>query len=221
MQIFSYNSFESVLVTNQKLIIMKKIIAILLTLIVTINSHGQNCSVIEYFHCEPAYVQLQGQLDIFYKGKYVSNDENLINYLNKHTYSFEENGKLYMVSYEPCDECVSNTFYRYNQMKTRNLYLYRLDNDGWKVASNKPLQTDYRYLTSSGDYVTDNYISVREFDTNKLSGWVMKQKDGFVEIRLLNYYFSHLSEHRYPVFYNSHILIKSNGNETYTVISNK
>lgn len=76
-----------------------------------------------------------------------STDDQYYNYLTYMTgdqmYSFFLNKKFYMLSYDICTSCTKNSDI------TRGLYLFRLDEDKWKIACYEPVQIDYYRLESS------------------------------------------------------------------------
>jgi len=80
--------------------------------------------------------------------------KSLMRYLNMYTYSFVYKKKLYMLSYDSCitynDTCTAY----YGTLSSghpiiRGLYLFRLDDNAWVKASDKPVQIDYETLKST------------------------------------------------------------------------
>lgn len=115
--------------------------------------------------------------------------------LNANVYHFYENDKLYVVSHDT--STAYKSIYRpKNGIKERDIYLYRLDEDGWKIASDL-VKTDF-WNTDSGDWevITSNFIinKERKCDLNDLVGEelgyseVNKLPDGSVKMKVMFFY---------------------------------
>jgi hypothetical protein len=143
-------------------------------------------------------------------------------YLDKRTYSFFSNDKLYMLSYEDMEFTEKQLMEIPQTRIERKLYLYRLDADGWVIACDKPVMTAYADRTSYISYfprrtAEDNSDNISEFKGTAKNGSVTIGADGTVTIILvchtsidLNKVPSHLT------FYNSKpIVLKPSTDGTY------
>jgi len=134
---------------------------------------------------------------------------------NYNTYSFKVKDRIYdfknfIVSYEQYPDNNLTSGYNSNEKRERNLYLYRLDGDGWKIASNI-LQTDYKIADNNGNIISYNiYYPQTGKDDN-----IIILKDGTVKITLTNI---SNAPNNGENFSTKTIYLKSIGNEKYLVI---
>jgi hypothetical protein len=128
-------------------------------------------------------------------------------------YSFFSDEKLYMLSYDTCETCHLPNWHT-NMRLERGLYLFRLDDGGWKIASNKPVQIDWSECDKDGDFSYFSYFP-KKFRDNNIKGFVNQLDNGNVEIRIINHQIIG-NYGKLEHFYND-ILLIPNGDETYNV----
>ena len=129
---------------------MKNLIGILTILLITAGVFGQQCGIsLSEFASNPATI--------------VKPTFNISQgYLDLNTYSFWEDGDLFILSYDPDEEFRDNNIIWGEGKKTRNIFLYRLDGDKWVKASNL-VKTDS--FDSDGNY---DYYYPKRRDLNEL-----------------------------------------------------
>lgn len=99
------------------------------------------------------------------------------------TYSFEQNQKFYMISYDTCKNCSFSGVYG-DKVVTRNLYLFRLDGVTWVRASNV-IQTDTR-IKNGSQIITNAYLPVyMGSDRPEIKGSVKILSNGIVQVKLV------------------------------------
>jgi len=153
--------------------------------------------------------------------------QNFVNYLTGNNfYSFFQNKKLYMISYDVCTTCYGEP--SVEKPITRGLYLFRLDKDGWTKACYEPIQIDYYKLTSSVDesnkpqhniWSTYCYVPSKKYNSPSVKdGSVTVSANGEVTIVLVNYKRYLESDHAIKQSYeNRTITLIQNDGENYTI----
>jgi len=158
---------------------MKKLIGLITVLLLSTSIFGQRGAELCDFSGSPAtIVKQQFELDQ--------------RYLDKCTYSFWVSDTLFVLSYDPKQEYANNGYlYGKPAINTRNVYLYRLDTDGWKVASTLVkadyLKKDENDITSY-DYIITSRRDYNDFIDGIGYSYVKQEDSGIVKIRLLNFY---------------------------------
>ena len=130
------------------------------------------------------------------------------------TYSFEINGKTYMLSYDTSKEYL-NFGKTGNEVEKRNVYLHRLDNDGWKIASTV-VKTDY-WCTDENrayDMYYQNMADLSELIDGIGTPYVNRLENGIVKIRLLSFYSNERADQGFNYRWDEIVLIPQ-GDETY------
>jgi hypothetical protein len=152
-------------------------------------SYSQDYSwdcAIDYFRYRPAYEQISEKLKKYYNNKIDYGNSKLNKFLQEKTYSFVENGSLFMISYEP-----KQNLKKINNHLTekRYVYLYRLDkNLLWYKACSEPIRIDS--ITYQNNLTIKNvYYPLRDgYGSKECIGYV-KHYNNNVEINL-TYYFN-------------------------------
>lgn len=150
--------------------------------------------------------------------------QNYLKYLTgDHFYSFIQNGKLYMFSYDVCVACYANP--SIDRDITRGLYLFRLDNDGWTKVCYEPVQIDHYSLDSSIDkpnvpehniWSSYTYVPNRKYNDNV--GSVTVSADGEVTIVLINRIWRYDDKYiATESFENKTVTLVQNDGEMYTI----
>jgi len=128
----------------------------------------------------------------------------------KNVYAFYNDTALYVLSYE---EKYSEPFdpdipaYPKNRI-TRNMYLFRQTENGWVVACDKAIQTDY--------YDKNSYTSYQKQPND--GGSISTSSDGTVTIILVNYIMPDLNDTQSRFKYTlKTIVLKPKGDGTYIV----
>lgn len=196
---------------------MKRLIAIVGILLLTNILFGQLYGgLLNYFYEKPA------QNDVSIKDVIELNPD-FQDYLNKKTYSFFNKGKLYMLSYEDRQFSEKEFLERPQVRIERNLYLYRLDDSGWKIACNKPVMVGYVDRTSYVSYFPwrtagDKPDDEKEFGGNAKNGSVKVSDNGIVTIVLINHRCDNLDKNDSKItFFNLTVVLKPNPDRTYNV----
>jgi hypothetical protein len=162
-----------------------------------------------YFHNKPVY-------------QYISDGD--IRMQIEETYSFVCNGRTFVVSYDTCKACMSSTNYE-GMRQERPLYLFRLTESGWVIASDNPLQVDWEEtqngITSYVSYFPwrtagDKLDDEREFGGGAKNGSVKISPDGFVTIVIINHSMDDES-HGKLKFSNKKIVLLPKGDGTFEV----
>lgn len=147
----------------------------------------------------------------------------LLDYLNKKTYSFFNEGKLYMLSYEDRQFSEKELIESPQTRIERNLYLYRLDYCGWTIACDKPIMVGYVDRTSYVSYFPwrtagDKFSDELEFSSTAKNGCVNVASDGKVTIVLVCHKSDDLDKHRSKItFYNATVTLAPSSDGTYMV----
>jgi len=164
---------------------MKKILMLLITIIPTINVFSQTCgSALCEFSQPAAYLSITLPI----------NDKSR-NYLELNTYLFWANGKFYTISYDTCSNV--HGYYHYGDRFERNVYLFRLDDSVWHIASNI-IKVDYDNVDANGIRSFDYYFPSKHDITDAIGsknikegvnkGYVKKLSNGNIEMRLLYFH---------------------------------
>jgi len=178
---------------------MKKLFILLTFTLLSVSLIGQTIGmggVADYFCEKPRHEQMIIMFD---------------NPFDKETYWFVANGDTFMVSYEPYLGDINDIRWGDNEKRVRNLYLYRLDSDGCKIAVDKPLRVDYKWNVDEGSILC-NYYYPR---LNK-GGSVELKNDGTIVIYLTVMY-NTVSERSKTFFNTESIFLTPINNKTYQV----
>jgi len=132
-------------------------------------------------------------------------------------FSFEANGKTFMLSYDV--DCKKHTNYARSpeRIVERNIYLHRLDKDGWEIASDL-VKTDFWNKDSRAYdmyYDTRNDLSELIKDTTKAS--VEVYDNGMVKMKFLSFYGEYNGDRRWKYRWDD-VLFLPNGDGTYKVL---
>ncbi len=179
---------------------MKKLLGIFIVLSLNLSVMGQHSGVFGRITDQPEYELLgymfdADDLNAFIDGK-VNNNIDML-------YSFVNDGKLYLLSYD-----VASTNYRttaYGQTKERNLWLFSWDGKKWSKASTSPIQIDYKKRDNNGVQSHDMYYPLRD-------------KGGLVEMRDNGYVFMRITRHTLDT-YEAHIQPQSDFYEVEIVLT--
>jgi hypothetical protein len=174
---------------------MKKLFILLTITLLSITAIGQEIGmggVADFFRDIPAYKM--------FECKRLNLEE---------TYSFVVNGKQYLVSYEERPDNLNSSAWKNGEKRIRNLYLYRLDSDGWKIATDAPLKIDYKQYVD-GVHVANYYYPC----LNK--GGSVEFQDGGVIAIYLTYMFNTPVTQR-TRFDTKSIILAPTGNNMYHV----
>jgi len=191
--------------TVTKLVIMKKLFTLSVVLLLTCSVFGQTQGAFNGIKKESDH------LDLF------------VNELTN-TYSFEADGKFYMLSYDTCSTCVGKISLNDGETMERELWLFCQNTNGvWSKATTEPIQIDYWKKSISGIYSHDLYFP--RFTPAKNKEYVKWLKDGWVTMSIAcqtiaDYDFER-SGKSYSDFYNRVIVLKPNGDGIYTVYGPK
>jgi uncharacterized protein (TIGR02145 family) len=141
----------------------------------------------------------------------------------ENTFSFVTNGKQYLVSYDNTN--MDTLHYKLMLPKyeivERNLYLYRLDTDGWKIAVDKPLKIDFeKEVGYPGIRLCDYYYPLYTMDG--LNAGASFQEDGTVKLDIIIMYneLSNLKKTKYRI-HEVELLPLSDGNYQVKANANK
>jgi hypothetical protein len=144
-------------------------------------------------------------------------------YLSKHTYSFFIGDQFYMLSYgDDCLKCYNEVEQPQNKLE-RNLYLFRLDDSGWTIASDKPVQVDYEDRNSYISYFPwriagDKSDDEKQFGGSAKNGSVHVSVDGTVTIVLINHKMNDLSKSGSKIeFFNRPVVLKPKPDGTFNI----
>ena len=132
-------------------------------------------------------------------------------------FSFEANGKTFMLSYDNNKEYKNYSSSGLPSIK-RNIYLHRLDNDGWKVASDL-VKTDFWNTDEERAY--DMYLETRR-DLTELIGDTTQASvevydNGSVKMKFLSFYSHKRADNKWHWRWDE-VLFVPNGDETYKVL---
>jgi hypothetical protein len=150
--------------------------------------------------------------------------QNYLKYLTgDHFYSFFQDEKLYMLSYDVCVTCYTEPSVKKDI--TRGLYLFRLDANGWSKACYEPVQIDHFGLDSSIDepnvqqhniWSSYTYVPNRKYLNNV--GSVTVSTDGEVTIVLINRKWRYNDKYtETESFENKTVTLVRNDGELYTI----
>lgn len=186
---------------------MKKIIFILAAILIFSNSFAQYGGAYDYFQQMPRYQKklmfygndFRAMCNSAYTDEYYFKADNPL-------YGF----KIYIISYEPYPDNNLTQSYKYGEKRERNLYLYRLDGDGWKIASDKPIRVDYMMCDNNGSISYDYYFPLLD-----KGGYVKNMNNGNIEINLTILVRQQTDE---PVFHNEIIILQPIDGEKYRVL---
>lgn len=146
---------------------MKRLINILAITLLSIDLFGQGHN---FFKEPPLYV----------------GEQVLFNFQN--TYAFVADGKDFIVSYDTCYKCEHTVIWHDGEKRERNLYLFRKDFDGWKIACDEPLQTDFMKC-DNGIFSYAHYYPMITKEHNMFGnckGYVTQLDNGNIEIQIIN-----------------------------------
>ena len=151
---------------------LKNLIIVFILLHSICKLYGQTFGgVYDYFSQLPAY-----QMSLLYCDDFT---QMRTGHFIKETYSFVSNEKPYMISYDTYkDNNLTNSFVD-GEKRERQLFLFRLDCDGWKIASDK-LRTDFKEARKGVNSIQYDYY----FPRLDKGGYVKKTADGIFEIGL-------------------------------------
>ncbi len=205
---------------------MKRILAVIMILMLSKGIYAQYGGALDNFDERPLYVHITEIINKDYGGYLPTGDKTFLAYLERGTFSFFDGGKLFVLSYEwdaVYDEVLKDNrlHFKFGEVKERSIYLFRLDGKRWVKAS-KPLKTDFYAMDINNIYSYDYYYPYKDgFGENpKNNGYIKKMANGYVEIQLTSLRISDVSDPRLmPIFYNEIFLLKSNDNETYSIVN--
>lgn len=146
---------------------MKKLINLLILTLLCVSLFGQGYN---YFKEPPLFA---GERALFYFNNALA---------------FTVNGKDFMVSYDTCYKCEHIVIWYDGEKRERNLYLFRRDSTGWKIACDEPLQTDYMKCDSGIFSYVRYYPMITEKHNmfKNCIGKVTKSENGNIEFQILN-----------------------------------
>jgi hypothetical protein len=207
---------------------MKKIIALSITMLLTISTYGQTSGVYHIIaNRYPDHITLEK--DVMRFGgvdniKAYLTDRNTAKYaeiFEKKAYSFVENGKLYVVSYDTIRKTIDDCFNdgginNCAEHLERDVHLFCWDNGKWSIATDEPIQTDYEKRVKDVR-ILENYYPMFYPDWNapepEYGQKVEKLDGGIVKITLVSH--KHTGEDIYSKFYQKIIFLIPNGDGTY------
>jgi hypothetical protein len=135
------------------------------------------------------------------------------------TYSFEADGKFYMLSYDTCSACVGKTMWKNNEIIKRGVWLFCQDTNGrWSKATTEPIQVDYM-KTVNGVFSHNLYFPMEHKPEH--GQFVGKRSDGDIQITIAcqtigDYDFERSGKPRSD-FYRRIVLLTPTGDGTYAV----
>jgi hypothetical protein len=156
------------------------------------------------------------------KFKILLNEKSMKDYLSKKTYSFFSTDKFYMLSYEDMEFTQKQLIERPQTRKERKLYLYRLDDNGWTIACNKPVMVGYVDRTSYVSYFPWRTSGDMPNDEKQIApaknGGVDVSPEGVVTMVLINHRSDNLDKIGSTIiFFNSIVVFTPNPDGTYKV----
>ena len=196
---------------------MKSLYFIIGLILFTNTAFGQLWGgLLNYFYEKPAinYITLQDVQAL---------KSDFLDYLNKKTYSFFNEGKLFMLSYEDREFSEKELIEQPQTRITRNLYLYSLDESGWSIACDKPIMVGYVDRTSYLSYFPwrtagDKPSDELEFGGTAKNGSVTVAANGVITIVLVNHKSDDLNKNDSRVtFYNTTAVLTPSTDGTYIV----
>ena len=194
---------------------MKKIIGLIGILLLTANSFGQiSGQQLCWFREKATVLRVVNQLE---QWGYANQ------YLDIYAYSFVIDNKIYVLSYDT----TSPTYVKKNgySILERNVYLFCIENNTWKPASDV-VKTDFYRVDSQGiasyEYYYPTRVNfsevVRNVKDGVSNGYVMKLDDGSVQILLVSFTCSNQNQNYSNYDYRWDIFtLTPNGNGFYTV----
>lgn len=158
------------------------------------------------------------------KFKAMLGNEQFLKVIDKETYSFFNEGKFYMLSYDRDTLDIPNLKWRNNMRIERGLYLFRLDDSGWVRASDKPLQMDFKEIMDSkwnySAYFPWRYdIDLpKDADDKQFTGMVNILGNGDVFIRMINHKMTNYSDPNSKIkYFYTEVILTPKGDGTYSV----
>ena len=213
---------------------MKKlgILAVLLVILIT-TTYSQNSGVFAMIkENEPEHIKLFKYFAerncVYVLNAYLSgSNHDTIKYYDGHTnyvknsfYSFVENRKLYVLSYDNV-RYVTDKYPNSPQSITsndseRDLHLFCWDGEKWSIVTNKPIQTDSYVFNDNDGWILKNYYPKKCHDgiTPEYGQKVEKKENGNIEIVLANSEFIFNTMNR-SKFYVETIVLVPNNDGTY------
>jgi len=134
-------------------------------------------------------------------------------------FSFEADGKTYMLSYDVNDYSYKGFSRSPERIDKRYVYLHRLDNDGWKIASGIVKTDFYNYDNYTYDYHFDTRYDLTELIGDSTQATVKVYDDGTVKMKFLSFYGEYEYDRRWKYRWHD-VLFIPNGDETYKVLKN-
>ena len=149
--------------------------------------------------------------------KVMLGNEQFLKVIDKETYSFFNEGKFYMLSYDQDTMDIPNLNWHDNMKIERGLFLFRLDEDRWTRASDKPVQIDFKEIKDLKKYYCA-YFPWRYNVDFEMKGEVKKLANGDIHLRIINHKMNDYGNptSRIEYFYTEVILIPK-GDGTYRV----
>lgn len=132
-------------------------------------------------------------------------------------FSFEANGKTYMLSYDVNDYKYTNFSRCPERIVKRYVYLHRLDNDGWKIASGIVKTDFWNKDTRAYDYHNDTRYDLTELINDTTQASVEVLDNGMVKMKFISFYGEYDMDRRWNYHWHDVIFIP-NGDETYKVL---
>jgi len=178
---------------------MKRITGILIVLLLTSNVFGQvgGATLCEFFN-----------VPFTERCQWFSPSE---------IFSFKANGKTFMLSYDV--DCKVHTNYSSHPdiIVKRNVYLHRLDDDGWKIASGL-VKTDFWDTdTRANDMYYDTRHDLSELIGDTTQASVEVYDNGMVKMKFLSFYAKDRNDNSWNHRWDG-VLFIPNGDETYKVL---
>ena len=197
---------------------MKRLIGITIILLLASNAFAHPFSgLLGYFHNKPAYAldELRVALD----------KPNMKVYLSNYIYSFFNDEKLYMLSYDVSNEISADQPFKIMKRVERGLFLFRLDDSGWVKASDKPVQVDYEDCSAPNEpyvaYFPWRVAGSKPEDEKRFApaknGSVTVADDGCVTIMLVNHTNIKTGDMNKITYFNSTVVLTPNGDGSYNV----
>lgn len=146
-------------------------------------------------------------------------------YLGKSTYSFFNNGKFFMLSYDTCNIISGDQPYKIMKRVERGLFLFRLDDCGWVRACEKPVQVDFEDCSAPNEpyiaYFPWRLAGDRPEDQKRFApaknGSVTVADNGVVTIILINHTNTRYNKVDKITFFNKTIILTPDNDGTYKV----
>lgn len=215
---------------------MKKLIVFIGIMLFTgtIFAHP-HCGLLGYFHQEPAY-EFRSSICFAYNDQYqytltpqklnvLLKETWVKNYIDTISYSFFSKGKFYMLSYDEDKNslCYTDTInIKIKPLRIeRNLYLFRLDDNGWTKASDKPVQTDWEETSMTNEsymfYYPRRIVGCETHDGYVSNGKVKISSDGTITIVLIDHQMNNEYKEKLPYFFARTVVLVPKDDGTYLV----